>query len=1514
MTSLPKNRPSRKLTGKLPTLLDAILIKIWGVSLFFLLLAATGTAHAYPVNQCPADRFGEDLNCTANDVSITGMRVVGDATACVGGTNISLDLEMTINFATPDRWDIGVFIANDGKNPQLRAANGGAATCSVGVLPTASPFLNLDNDSCGDGNGTIGGGTGRGIHYMTNVTVPCQSLAGAEGKLYIPFVVSWDNQASPSGATCTSNADPVPNTKSKCNAPTITQGTVEVLVLPSISKTDGKDTLFSGDSTTYTVTITNTTGVSLSGAVFKDPAVSGIAVSGVSCSAAGGAICPISNTVATMQSDGIPIPDMPAGGSVTFTIPATLTGTPPSTLTNTAYVTVGSQTNTASDSNMIVDSIAITPPTQTKTGDKNATVTYIYTVHNYGISTDAVNLSLVSSRGWAVERSPTSLTLAPGASSTVTVTVAIPGNAAVGTVDTTTLTGLSSATGKTATATAITTVTDLLTLVPNNTSAGGAGTYVYYSHRVQNNASSSKTVSLTPTFPAGTCIGWTSTLYETDKTTSLASPVTLAASGGYKDFILRVQIPSGTAAGTTCTTTLTAAYTSGASNAVSVIDITTVKNLLLYEDPGYTTEQYTYPAGNAVYGKSYGLTNGQPYYYRWLDSTDTVRRTSPVTNNLISLPDTYEIPIAGPLGTWTVQICNNATTAVPCTVFTQTNFYVGPDHLQASYSGADPTVNTNMLINLALHDKSNHAVPFDASGNLVRGNPSDPEGPLMITVTVSGSAEIIDDPVLTTLGNYSINGQTITGYLSSTTGTAQIVIRSPGTGEVTVTPASYKGVLYGSPVRDHPATLNFKIGGPGHYELSLPTAGITCLPTTVTVTACADNSSPCTNPLTTVGGQTATLATSAGTLASATVTFNALGVASTTLSYPAAANGAAATVTLSSESTAPATPRKCCPDGTDCAVANSCSTTFNTAGFIFSPSPGGGVATIPPQVAGVPSSTYYLRAVKTDTITKACETALTGTSAVDFAYECNDPATCYAADLMSVNGGSAATIARNNNGSVSSYTSLNLNFDANGNAPFIFNYGDAGKVTLHARKTVNSALLTGSSNAFVVKPYDFGVIPCAASVVGNCTIAPSDPGVLGGGSVFAKAGEAFKATVTARTATGTATPSFGSGSNNATEGVALTHTRVAPTDAGTADGTLAGTTPMPRSSFSNGIATISDLSWSEVGVITLTAINNAFLGNALTTTGTTGNLGRFIPHHFAIEAGGVTEGCDPGNFTYFGQDGFVTAFTLTAQNEANTPTRNYIGAFAKLDLSNWNNYNFTAAGLPIAPTLSILAASSATAPSGSWTNGVASVSAKHQASRPAAPVAPADITVSARPADPDGVTMASAVAVQTATTQLRYGRLVLQNAFGPETEDHKLPFQTQYFDNTAQWVTNTEDSCTTLVAANFSFSNYLQQLASNEMGSSHINASLSILTTNMGKGSLFLTKPSGGDHDYLGSVDVCADLGPDTPPVCAAVSANMPWLQGNWTGADYDDDPKGRINFGIYRGNDRIINWREIIR
>ena len=43
----------------------------------------------------------------------------------------------------------------------------------------------------------------------------------------------------------------------------------------------------------------------------------------------------------------------------------------------------------------------------------------------------------------------------------------------------------------------------------------------------------------------------------------------------------------------------------------------------------------------------------------------------------------------------------------------------------------------------------------------------------------------------------------------------------------------------------------------------------------------------------------------------------------------------------------------------------------------------------------------------------------------------------------------------------------------------------------------------------------------------------------------------------------------------------------------------------------------------------------------------------------------------------------------------------------------------------------------------------------------------------------------------------RYGRLLLDNAFGPETEDLEIPVRVQYFDG-REFLLNTDDSCTTL--------------------------------------------------------------------------------------------------------------------
>lgn len=1430
--------------------------------------------HAFPATQCAAGRFGSNLNCTAGDVSITGMTVVGDNTSCTGGSNIVLDLAISVNFATPDRWDVGIFIANDGKTPQLLPASGGAASCSVGILPTISPFLNLDSnggtDTCGDGNNGIGGGTGTGILHMTNVTVPCQALGGSGGNLYIPFVVSWDNQASPSGTTCTSNADPVPNTKSKCNAPTIAQGTVNVVVLPTITNTDGITHISSGATTNYSVVITNTTGDTLNNAVFTDPAVTGITANSVSCAASGGATCPAS-TVAAMQGPGITIPAMPTGGSVTFTIGATLTGAPPDTRTNTASVSVGGQTKSASDTDTIAGAIAIGPSTISQSGVQSSSMVFSYTVYNFGAGSDTISLSALSNHGWTVTLSAPSVTVAPGGSAAITVTVQIPAGTAIGTLDMTTLRAVSGNNpGNTATATALTTVAAPLTLTPNNTGSGGKGSSTYYDHRVQNNTATSQTVTFA-TALTGTCASWTATPPAT---------VTLAPFGGYADVAVKVNIPATAATGNICTATTTA--TAG-TNTATATDTTTVKDIVLWSDASYTDESYLYPAGNPVYAKTYGLTNGTTYKFLWYDSNNVLKRTSPNTSGAGTIaPDTYTIPTTGPLGTWRIEVRRASDNAL----FTQTDFYVGPDHLNASYTGANPAVNTNATVNLSLHDRYGHVVPLNPSGSLVKGNPPTTKDPLKIMVTISGSATIVS----TTLSGAVITGQTVTGNLDAATGTATITITDGVMETVTVTPHSYNSALYGSsltPSRDEPATVTFTGGGPHHYELSLPATSVTCLPTTVTVTACADNSNPCSSIATGVTGTTS-LATTGGSIVTP-ATF-ASGVATTTLSYPLAVDGTAVTVSLTGATIA-------AQNATTCRGGTGCTTTFNTAGFIFSGSAGGAVATIPTQVAGVSDATYYLRAVKTNAATKACESALSGAQTVNVAYECNDPATCYAANLMSVNGGTATTIARNNNGSVSSYTPVNMTFDANGNAPFTFIYSDAGQVRLYAGKAAGGSLLSalaGSSNAFVTKPYDFGVIPCVASVVGNCITAPADPGLAGGGGAFAKAGEAFKATVTARAFGGAATPSFSAGSNNAAETVSLTRTRVAPVGAGAADGTLGGTTSIARSNFSNGVATVSDLSWSEVGVITLTATNNTFLGNALTTSGTTGNVGRFYPDHFdtaVVATASLPMPCPTGltcpalynGFVYSGQ-----AFTtqVTAKNLASGTTQNYDGTpgYARaVTLTAWDALGSTTTqNPPIVPLGSSLTNNSIT--TATFAAGIATTSTPVYTFA-AVSTAPTNIYMRADESGGDGVTSLRAASIEGGVKVVS-GRAKIGNAHGSELLPLSLPATVQYWNGT-NWTTSTTDT-TALAAGNVSFSNCQKNLGNPAptCKTAPIVDVSSVALVN-GVGSIKLKAPGTGNN---GSADIILN------------AAGWPaWLPST----------TGRATFGVYKGNNEFIYLRE---
>ena len=708
-----------------------------------------------------------------------------------------------------------------------------------------------------------------------------------------------------------------------------------------------------------------------------------------------------------------------------------------------------------------------------------------------------------------------------------------------------------------------------------------------------------------------------------------------------------------------------------------------------------------------------------------------------------------------------------------------------------------------------------------------------------------------------------------------------------------------------------------------HYELSVPSTALACLASTVTVTACADTSSPCTTVDNTVFGETATLAASDGTLGSTSVTFNGSGVATTTLSWPAASNGGTTSVTLSGEQAVASNPRKCCPNGTACSVANSCSTTYSTAGFIVAASAGGAAATVPAQTAGTASAGYFLRAVQTGTTTKACEAAITGTSNVNWSTTCNNPTTCSAGNLMTVTGDSAVAVAGNANGSTASSTAVPMTFDANGNAPFSFNYADVGQVTLNASRAASGSLLTalsGSSNAFVVRPGGFAISNIKQ------TAAPQLVNPAAGsaaGSKFVKAGEAFTATVTAQTSGGVTTPNYGR--ETSPEGVLLTRTLVLPAAGST--GTLSNAT-IAGGSFSSGAATVTNLAFSEVGIITLTPSvgDGSYLGAGNTTGTATGNIGRFFPAQFGLSAGSVTHrsalSCAPASaFSYLGEN-FRLGLTLTAQNAAGATTTNYTGSFAMLDptSASWNLAGRDATTVfTVASTR--LSLGSAT---GSFSNGVASgVTLTANAARATTPDGPFSAAFGVAPVDSDGVSlaafdMASASGggndrTQVATVPLRFGRLRVGSAAGAADRALALPVAAQSWTGSA-FDTNTLDSCTTVATTAMSFGNLRGTLTTADTAAS------AAITLASGAGSLRLAAPGGGRS---GTYDVALSLGSAatdasclqswTPGLgdAASAGANLAYLRGNFCASSYSNDPAARATFGRQRGMDSLVYRRE---
>ena len=564
---------------------------------------------------------------------------------------------------------------------------------------------------------------------------------------------------------------------------------------------------------------------------------------------------------------------------------------------------------------------------------------------------------------------------------------------------------------------------------------------------------------------------------------------------------------------------------------------------------------------------------------------------------------------------------------------------------------------------------------------------------------------------------------------------------------------------------------------------------------------------------------------------------------------------------------------------------------------------------------------------------------------------------------MSVNGTNIATSNDNGGTGAAAYTGVSLTFNASSEADTVIAYPDAGQISLHARYDLDSSVagyeMVGSSNAFVARPFGF-------AFRGASTATAIQHSTTDTGTVLVPAGDNFTMTVAAyRWAAGEDADNDGVPD----AGVDVTNNGLTPNFA--ASVTVAPSANLPgvalgavsrgaacasagtiaAASFAGGSASVNDWCYSEAGNVLLTATASNYIAAGVNISGNSGldgtgaaggYVGRFRPKNFAISGAPTlsnrsASGCVPASsFTYM-NEGLSLGFTLVARNTQGATTQNYSGTYAKLGIGTFSNFNF---GAKSGATNLIARVDSSVSPAGSWSSGSASISVTTGILRAASgnPDGPYSVVqFGIAPLDSDGVAMnilnfdadGNAVDERTSlgvTTEVRFGRMRLNNAYGSTLLDLPLPLSIESYTSAGVFTTNAADNCTALQGSDLRFG-YLASTPNLVACETAISPGGTIYFVS-GKASSTapptltparLIKPGSGNdgavdiavnlNGVVGTIGRCTAVG---PPGATATNANMPWLQGNWGTTSYNADPIGRATFGLFKSADEFIYLREV--
>lgn len=470
-----------------------------------------------------------------------------------------------------------------------------------------------------------------------------------------------------------------------------------------------------------------------------------------------------------------------------------------------------------------------------------------------------------------------------------------------------------------------------------------------------------------------------------------------------------------------------------------------------------------------------------------------------------------------------------------------------------------------------------------------------------------------------------------------------------------------------------------------------------------------------------------------------------------------------------------------------------------------------------------------------------------------------------------------------------------------GQAQVAVNYKDVGEISLRVDDDVSfPATLSGGTNSFVVKPA--GLVVSRIESSGG---QPNPAAATMNSDRFVPAGQAFVVEVSALDADDEVTPNFGL-EIPAESVVVSSPGLVAPAGGRHGSGDDVNNGASFSLTAAPGVLRNNSVNFDEIGIISLDPVvaDGDYLGTGPVLGTNSGNVGRFYPDSFELSDELVSSAC--GSFSYMSQPGIRMRYRILALNTAGDLTTNYDSldlsvATASVELLVENNDD----GIDRSVRLSGAASD--------WDDGEYLVDTTSLSfNRLAAPDGPfEELQFALRVTDPVDPIGLMNLDVNTATSgdctlvgdcdaraiaaaeRLRYGRLLVLPAFGPEDLNLNVGLEAQSYSG-GVFRTNADDSCSLYSSGRTSLATFTGNLNSGETSVLSPVPDTSLLAGGADPDApLTLAAPGTGN---TGSVELLLDVNA--------------WLEYDWQGSG-DEDPSGVATFGRYRGHDRIIFWRE---